>query len=80
MRFGTDLPDGFLPIFSVGSEDEAQALLVMACETNMDGAYIARELAVEQNLDNLVSFGKRLEDVHRLFLQFHGRCDCAGLE
>ncbi|MCH7548321.1 MAG: hypothetical protein IH969_02085 [Candidatus Krumholzibacteriota bacterium] len=77
MRYGRTLPDGFLPIFSVGSEEEAQALLVMACETNLDGEYIARELATDQSMENLIAFGKRLETVHRLFFQFHeGRCQC----
>ena len=77
MRYGTCLPDGFLPVFSVGSEEEAQALLTLTCETNMDGEYIARELAKEQTLDNLMAFGERLQTVHRQFFQSRqGRCQC----
>lgn len=63
MRFGRSVPDGFLPVFRVPTEADAKLLVVSACETNLDGDYIARELAHEQNLDNLDAFSQRLESV-----------------
>jgi hypothetical protein len=62
VRFGRTVPieDGFLPIFSVDTEEEAKALLILTCSSNMAGEYIARELAQEQTLENLYAFGDRL--------------------
>ncbi len=39
-------------------------LLVMACETNLRGQFIARELAADRSLDSLYAFGARLHDVY----------------
>lgn len=52
--------EGFLPIFSVDTEDEARELLALTCPRNLDGEYVAPELAEEQTLDKLYSFGDRL--------------------
>lgn len=75
VRYGRCLPDGFLPVYSVGSEAEAKSLLTMACPTNLAGEYIARELVVEQTIDNLLSFGERLDQLHTDLIN-QGRCDC----
>ncbi len=64
MRFGTKCPDGFLPIFSVNSEEEARLLLVLACPRNRDGDFVAPELTEEQTLDNLYAFGDRLREIY----------------
>lgn len=64
MRFGPKCPLGFLPIFSVNTEDEAKALLLLACPTTYDGAYFAPELRTEQTLPNLYAFGDRLRDIY----------------
>jgi hypothetical protein len=64
VRFGTKCPDGFLPIFSVNSEEEAKRLLVAACSRNRDNEFIANELAEEQTLDNLYAFGDRLREIY----------------
>lgn len=64
VRFGRTVEPGFLPVYSVDTEEEAHQLLVLACETNLDGEFIARELATEQNLDNLYAFGDRLAAIH----------------
>ena len=45
-------------------EETAQRLLVLACGTNVDGEFVAEELAVEQSLDNLYAFGRRLKELH----------------
>ena len=55
-------------MFSVRNEDEAERLLVLACSTNCDGQYIARELVEHQTLDNLHAFGDRLEDIYDRFI------------
>lgn len=64
MRYGRTAEPGFLPIYSVDSAVEARDLLIAACETNLDGEFVARELAQEQTLENLYAFGRRLADVH----------------
>jgi len=64
VRFGSKCPPGFLPVYSVDTKEEAQQLLVAACERNVDGEFVARELAHEQTLDNLYSFGARLKAIH----------------
>ncbi len=53
-------------IYSVDTEEEANALLVMACGTNLDGEFVARELASEQTLENLFAFGDRLRSIHEM--------------
>jgi hypothetical protein len=75
VRFGRTVEDGFLPVFSVDSEKEAKTLIVMACKTNMDGEYIAPELAEEQTLKNLHAFSGRLERMHDI-LAGNGNCTC----
>tara|TARA_R110000744_G_scaffold29871_3_gene70981 strand:+ start:377 stop:610 length:234 start_codon:yes stop_codon:yes gene_type:complete len=63
VNFGTVVPKGHLPVFSVDTEVQAKALLILACERDLDGNFIARELVEEQNLDNLYSFGERLAHI-----------------
>lgn len=75
VRYGRTMPDGFLPVYSVGTEDEAQELLVLACPTNLKGEYVAVELAEEQTLDNLRAFGDRLDQAHKLIVE-RGDCRC----
>lgn len=60
MRFGRTVPDGFLPVFSVDTEEEARTLIVATCPRQEDGTYYARELAAEQTLENLQAFSDRL--------------------
>lgn len=48
VQFGTVCPDGFLPIFSVETEDEARRLLVLTCSRGADGELYARELVRQQ--------------------------------
>lgn len=73
-------PKGTLPVFSVGDEEEAQALIVAACPTNLQGQYIARELAREQTLDNLYAFGDRLAKIHDEVFVPRGLCRCSDRE
>lgn len=60
MRFGRKCPKGFLPVFSVDTEEEAERLLVMSCSRDMDGSFYSNELAAEQSLERLRAFGKKL--------------------
>lgn len=78
MRFGPKCEEGFLPVFSVGSMEEARELLTIACPRNLSGEYVAQELATEQTLENLYSFGDRLKTLHDKYLV--GRsCKCQEL-
>ena len=62
MGFGTVVPEGHLPVFSTDTEEQARKLLVAACGTNMQRQFVARELAEEQTVENLIAFGERLAE------------------
>jgi hypothetical protein len=62
VRFGRTVEPGSLPVMSVPTEKDARALLVLACQTNLDGEFLARELLEEQTLENLEAFGQRLAE------------------
>ena len=66
MRFGRSVPDGHLTVYRVDTEEEARDLLVLACPKNMQGEFVAPELAEEQNLENLDAFNQRLERAHAI--------------
>ncbi len=76
MRFGPKCEPGFLPVFSVADEAEARMLLLRACETNIRGEYVARELVHEQSLPNLYAFGERLREIHDTRMVPNGHCRC----
>lgn len=61
--------DGFLPVYSVDTEEEARKLLMLSCPRNAQGEFMARELMNEQNLDNLWAFGDKLEKCHKFMQQ-----------
>ena len=50
-------------MFSTDTEKQARRLLVAACETNVNGEFIAKELATDQTVENLIAFGDRLAEV-----------------
>lgn len=60
MRYGRSVPDGFLPVFSVDTEQEAKDLIVLCCPRDDNGVHYARELAAEQTLENLQAFSDKL--------------------
>ena len=62
-------PSGSLPVFSVETEEEAVKLLALACETNLAGQFIARELVEDQTLDALLAFGRRLEGIYEKYVR-----------
>lgn len=62
--YGTVVPSGHLPVYSVDTEDEARRLLVAACGTNLRGEFVARELVEDRTLESLYAFGRRLAEVH----------------
>jgi hypothetical protein len=64
--FGTKLPAGHLPVFSVDTAREAKDLIIATRPMGMDGKYYARELIAEQTLDNLQKFSDRLAAAWRL--------------
>jgi hypothetical protein len=66
VRFGRSVPDGFLPVFSVDTEDEARRLIVMTCPRDPSGIYYARELAAEQSLENLQLLSDKLAKAYTM--------------
>lgn len=52
-----------MSVFSVDTERQAQMLLASACQTTMDGQYIAKELVLDQTLENLDAFSDRLAEM-----------------
>lgn len=69
MRYGRSVEDGFLPVMSVDTEAEAKSLLTLACQTNYEGEYIARELVADQTMENLSAFGQRLDDLYHQYIK-----------
>lgn len=65
VRFGPKCEEGFLPVYSVDTPEEA-ILLTLTCPTNVAGEFVARELINEQTLDNLEAFGERLARAHKI--------------
>ena len=61
VRYGRTVDKGFLPVFSVNTEEEARQLLVMTCSIDLASQFVAQELVTEQTLENLYAFGDRLE-------------------
>ena len=77
MRYGRGAPPkGMLPVFSVGSEAEAERLLTIGCARSYGGDFIARELAQSQSIERLVAFGERLAELHDRYLKGTERCEC----
>lgn len=60
MRVGRRVPKGFLPVYSCDTREDAENLLTLACDTNAAGEWVARELAEEQTIENLMKFSDRL--------------------
>ena len=66
-------PDGFLPVYSVGTKQEAD-LLLAALARDLDGKHFARELFDENGfilegtdrINGFIAFGKRLEFIHKI--------------
>ncbi len=66
--YGTVVPEGSLPVYSVDTVEEARSLLVLSCQTNIRGDFVAQELVMNQTLENLKAFGDRLANAHQWML------------
>ena len=77
MGYGVTIEEGSLPVFAVGTMEEAKKLLTLACPTNLAGEFIAPELVEHQTLDNLYKFSDRLDRAHG-HLTKAGQCECGG--
>jgi hypothetical protein len=66
-----------LPVYSVGSDEEARRLVAMACKMNHAGQYFAPELADDQSLGSLENFARRLNALHDVLVA-NRQCDCTG--
>ena len=69
MRFGRTVPKGFLPVYSVDTEEQAEQLLTAACQTNIDGDFVAEELARDQKVETLVGFSDKLHSVYGIMVE-----------
>lgn len=49
-------------MFALDTVDQVKELLAVSCPTNQDGEYVAEELVIDQTLDNLAKFSKRLQE------------------
>lgn len=65
MRYGRGaVPQGFLPVFSTDTEEEARAVIVATCSRNRDGTYYSHDLAREQSIDQLFHLSAKMERVY----------------
>ena len=78
MRVGQVCPKGFLPIYSVDTEEEAHRLVEITCPRNPDGTYFSRHLAEGQSIERLFEFGEQLDKAHQR-MESLGRCSCKPL-
>lgn len=69
MRYGRSVPSGWLPVFSVDTEEEAKELIILTCQTNHLGEYYSRELALDRTLDTLELFSQKLAHAYPIALQ-----------
>lgn len=76
--YGSRIPQGSLPVYSVGDEQEARALLILACPTNRAGQFIAPHLVREQTLENLEAFSDHLDQAHDR-LRATQQCRCQAV-
>lgn len=75
MRVGTTCPEGFLPVYSVDTEEEAKTLVILTTSIGPDGEYYAMNLAAAQTLEELEAFAQQVDRAHE-FLKEQGRCFC----
>lgn len=68
VRYGRSVEDGFLPVFSVYTEEEAERLIALSCSKCPEG-YFSQELAHEQTLENLQRFSNKLQFVYQNYMQ-----------
>lgn len=56
-------------MFSVNTEEDAEQLISLCCPRDAAGNYYARELAVEQTLENLELFSDKLARGYALLVE-----------
>ena len=78
VKYGQVCPEGFLPAYSVDSEEMAKKLVTLCCSMGIDGEYYASELVNpmtgdpyegNERIDAFVKFGQKLERVHKMILE-----------
>ena len=66
VTYGRMCPDGYLPVYSVNTEEDARLLIATACAMAKDGSgSYAPELAAMQTLETLSAFGDRLHGIQQ---------------
>jgi hypothetical protein len=60
---------GYLPVMTVDTVEEANRLLALTCKKNIKGDYVAPELTEEQTLDRLEAFGQRLDEAYKRYIK-----------
>jgi hypothetical protein len=62
-------PTGSLPVFSTNTLEASKMLVQLSCATNLNGEYIAKELAETQNMENLQAFSDRLNEIYEKYVK-----------
>lgn len=87
MRAGRRVPRGFIPVYSVDTEEEARDLIVLTCSSDGHGGYFNADLAaarekpattiaeMDAQLASLDVFSNRLDAMHDV-LKKRGFCCC----
>lgn len=80
MRWGPQCKDGFLPVYSVDTMEEAEKLVVATCSFNsQDGHYYSNELARDQTIETLMHFSDKINFIHQRLVNI-GQCTCKPLK
>lgn len=79
MGFGPKLPPGYLPVFTVDTEEQARMLITLTCPTDPEGNYYARELLQEQTVENLQKFSDKLARAWGILMKKSPRFVAAGV-
>ena len=69
VQVGTVCPKGFLPVYSVDTEEDAKMLVTLACPLGLDNLHYAPELvgtSGDERIRKFVAFGKRLVKIHQM--------------
>lgn len=60
VRYSATIEEGFLPVFSVDSDEEALALILSVCGQNPFGELVDPRVSEGQDLDDLYALSNRL--------------------
>lgn len=87
------IPEGFLPLMSVGGKQEYKKLVELAMKSGLFYSYhgshesgngeivgVAADLMAHQSLDNLNKLGEQLQELHDKAIANTKLCECKRLD